>query len=221
MPADLGPLPDRVFAGVIFDLDGTLVDSEPAIIRSWTTWAVEHGVTADQLQGFHGVPAVGVIATLLPADQVATALARISDLEENDVDGVVPLPGAREALAALAGAPAAIATSCHDRLAAARIGAAGLAAPQVLVTVDQVEHGKPAPDCFLLAAERLGLAPADCLVVEDAAKGVQAARSAGCATLGVLTTTPPDQLSADAMVPDLSAVRFVVTPDGIRVVARD
>lgn len=221
MPADLGSLTDRVFAGVIFDLDGTLVDSYPAIVRSWTVWGTEYGVTAEQLQGFHGVPAVGVVSSLLPPDQVAGALARIADLEENDVDGVIPLPGAQEALAALAGTHTAIATSCHDQLAEARIGAAGLTPPQVLVTVDQVEHGKPAPDCFLLAAEKLGVAAADCLVVEDAAKGVQAARAAGCAALGVLTTTPADELRADAMVPYLSAVRFVPGPDGIRVVGRD
>ena len=221
MPVDLGPLTDRVFAGVIFDLDGTLVDSYPAIIRSWTIWGTEFGISAEQLQDFHGVPAVGVVSALLSADQVAPALTRITDLEENDVDGVIPLPGALDALAALSGAHAAIATSCHDRLAEARIGAAGLTPPQVLVTVDQVEHGKPAPDCFLLAAEKLGVAPTECLVVEDAAKGVQAARAAGCAALGVLTTTAPDDLRADAMVPDLSAVRFVVTPDGIRVFGQD
>lgn len=217
MPADLGALTDRVFGAVIFDLDGTLVDSIPAMIRSWTTWATEYGVTAEQLQGFHGVPAAGVIATLLSPDQVAPALQRISELEETDVDGVIPLPGAREALSALVGGHAAIATSCHRRLAEARIGAAGLTPPEVLVTVDDVEHGKPEPDPFLLAAERLGVPPEDCLVVEDAAKGIQAARAAGCAVLAVLVTTPAAELAADATVPDLSAVRFVPGPGGIRV----
>lgn len=221
MPADLAILADRSFRGVIFDLDGTLVDSIPAMVRSWTTWAIEYGVTAEQLQGFHGVPAEGVVATLLAPDQVGPALRRISELEEADVDGVVPLPGARAALEALAAGHAAIATSCHRRLAEARIGAAGLTPPEVLVTVDDVARGKPAPDPFLLAADRLGIAATDCLVVEDAAKGVQAARSAGCAVLAVLVTTPAEELPADAIVTDLSAVRFVCGPDGIRVVAAD
>lgn len=222
MPADLAILADRSFGGVIFDLDGTLVDSIPAMVRSWTTWAIEYGVTAEQLQGFHGVPAEGVVATLLAPDQVGPALRRISELEEADVDGVVPLPGARAALEALAAGHAAIiATSCHRRLAEARIGAAGLRPPEVLVTVDDVARGKPAPDPFLLAADRLGIAATDCLVVEDAAKGVQAARAAGCAVLAVLVTTPAEELPADAVVTDLSAVRFVRGPDGIRVVAAD
>lgn len=221
MPVDLGILTDRPFAGVIFDMDGTLVDSIPAMVRSWTTWAIEHGVTAEQLQGFHGVPAAGVIASLLPADQVEQALVRISELEESDVDGVIPLPGAQQALADLSSGHVAMATSCHLRLATARIAAAGLTPPEVLVTVDDVARGKPAPDPFLLAAERLGVPPADCLVVEDAPKGVEAARAAGCSVLAVLVTTPADLLLADAVVPNLSAVRFVPGPDGIRVEPTD
>ena len=102
-------------------------------------------------------------------------------------------------------------------LAKARIASSGLVAPTVLVTADQVEHGKPAPDPYLLAAERLGVDPARCLVVEDAPLGLQAAKAAGCATLAVVTTTAREKLQADAVVSDLSEVRFEKTADGIRV----
>ena len=102
-------------------------------------------------------------------------------------------------------------------LAKARIASSGLAAPSVLVTADQTAHGKPAPDPYLLAAERLGVDPTRCLVVEDAPLGLQAAKAAGCATLAVVTTTARDELHADAVVSNLSEVRFSADADGIRV----
>ena len=102
-------------------------------------------------------------------------------------------------------------------LARARMAGAGLTAPEVLVTADQVRRGKPAPDPYLLAADRLGVDPARCLVVEDAPLGLEAARAAGCATLAVVTTTPRGLLVADAVVDDLSEVTFEVGPEGVRV----
>ena len=130
---------------------------------------------------------------------------------------IVVLPGAAEALASLVGAKNAIATSCTIPLARARIAAAQLVPPSILVTADDVARGKPAPDPFLEAARRLQVDPTRCLVVEDAPKGLEAAHAAGCFTLAVVTTTPRDQLDADAIVDDLSHVRFDATPTGIRV----
>ena len=196
------------FAAVIFDMDGTLIDSTPAVLRAWARWAEEHGLPAERLQGFHGVPSAGVVRAVLAPERTATAIERINELELTDVDDIVVLPGAAEALAELPAAQIAIATSCTTPLAAARIGASGLQPPAVLVTASDVVHGKPAPDPFLLAAHRLGVDPADCLVVEDAPKGLQAAKAAGCATLALVTTTPREELDADLVVPDLSAVRW-------------
>lgn len=212
---------DRHFAAVIFDMDGTLVDSTPAIVRTWTTWAVEHDITAEQLQGFHGVPSGDVIRSLLPADRADAAIARIDELELADVADVVALPGAADALATLPHDRAAIATSANRPLALARLAAAGIEVPDVLVTVDDVTRGKPAPDPFLVAAERLGQDPADCLVVEDAPKGLAAAAAAGCARLAVVTTTPAEELVADAIVPNLGAVRFgAIAAEGGRIRVR-
>lgn len=213
----LGRLAEEEFEAVLFDMDGTLIDSTPAVIRSWTTWAAEHGLTADELAGHHGEPSAGVVRAVLPVERHEAAINRITELELADVDDIAVLPGAAEALAVLADAKNAIATSCTVPLAAARIRAAGLVAPSVLITVDDVARGKPAPDPFLEAARRLDADPARCLVVEDAPKGLEAARAAGCFTLAVVTTTPQDQLEADAVVPDLAAVRFLSAEEGIRV----
>jgi sugar-phosphatase len=195
-------LVDAEFEAVIFDMDGTLIDSTPAVDRAWTTWAAEHGLTRADLAGNHGVPSAGVVRNVL---------------ELEDVDGIEVLPGAAEALAALRDAKNAIATSCTIPLANARIAASRLVRPSVLVTADDVLRGKPAPDPFLEAARRLGVDPTRCLVVEDAPAGLAAARAAGCATLAVVTTTPEDQLQADGVVPDLASVRFEPTETGRRV----
>jgi mannitol-1-/sugar-/sorbitol-6-phosphatase len=214
---DLGPLAGRAFAAVIFDMDGTLIDSTPAVTRSWRTWAIEHGIAPEAVLFHHGVPAAGVVSTVLPEHQHERGLARINELELADVGDIELLPGAREALDSLARAPRAIATSCTRPLAAARLRASGIVRPPVLITADDVERGKPSPDPFLAAARGLGVDPTSCLVVEDAPAGVQAARAAGCAVLAVATTVGAEQLaSADSVVSDLTAVRFVATSGGIR-----
>ena len=213
----LGRLSDEVFEAVIFDMDGTLIDSTPAVRRSWTTWMHEYGLSPEQLGRHHGVPSAQVVRHLLAEDQQVAAIRRIDELELADVGDIVVLPGAAEALDALRDAKSAIATSCTVPLASARIAAAHLVPPSVLVTVDDVAHGKPAPDPFLEAARRLGADPTRCLVVEDAPKGLEAAHAAGCFSLAVVTTTPREELHADAVVSDLADVVFVPGEDGIRV----
>lgn len=212
MPWTLGALESRPFAAVLFDMDGTLIDSIPAVVRSWLRWAREEDVDPRRLAGFHGVPARGIAERLLPAERVDAAVARIEAIEVADVEGISVLPGALEALGALSGAPdrCAIATSCTAPLAAARIAATRLPVPRVVVTASDVTRGKPHPEPFLLAASRLGVEPSDCLVVEDAPGGLEAARAAGCATLAVTTTTAAADLIADAVVADLAAVSFEV-----------
>lgn len=216
-PADLGPLTGRTFEAIIFDMDGTLINSLPAVERSWTTWATRYDITAEELANCHGVPAGAIIARLIPEAQRDEAKRFVDELELVDVEGIVALPGAVEALEALPESQRAIATSCHRDLMDARIAASGIPRPAVTVTVDDVERGKPNPDPFLLAAERLGLDPSKCLVVEDATAGLIGARAAGCATLAVVTTTPRELVAAeaDAVVTTLAEVRFVSTERGV------
>jgi mannitol-1-/sugar-/sorbitol-6-phosphatase len=153
----------------------------------------------------------------MPEHLQEAAMRRITEIEMANLHDVVVLPGAVEALASLATAKNAIATSCTVPLAEARIAAAQLVPPSVLVTVDDVTHGKPHPEPFLEAARRVGADPRRCLVVEDAPKGLEAARAAGCFTLAVVTTTPREALRADAVVTDLSEIRFDGDQEGIRV----
>jgi Haloacid dehalogenase-like hydrolase len=112
---------------------------------------------------------------------------------------------------------AAVVTSCTAELAQARISAAGIAAPNVVITVDQIARGKPDPEGFLLATHRLHVEPGLCLVVEDAPSGLVAARAAGCATITLTTTTPRSALVADLIVNSLANVRFETVRDGVRV----
>ena len=232
MPRTLGTLDGRDFAAVLFDMDGTLIDSIPVVVRSWLRWAEEEDVDPERLVGFHGVPARGIAEKLLPPERVDAAVDRIEAIETADTDGITILPGTLEALATLTavrsddgagvtGDLCAIATSCTRPLAAARIAATGLPAPAVVVTASDVAQGKPHPDPFLLAARRLGVDPRDCLVVEDAPGGLEAARAAGCSTLAVTTTTVPADLIADAVVGTLADVRFSVVGGRVRLTGVD
>ncbi len=217
-------LAGRQFAAVLFDMDGTLVDSIGSVERSWVQFSQEYGVDPALLLGYHGVPARGVLEALMPDVDQDLAFARIESLEVDDVEGVVALPGAAEALETLSaqGIPTAIVTSASRPLFVARVGASGLRIPDAVVTANDVEQGKPAPDPYLTAAAALGVDPAHCLVVEDAPSGIRSGRAAGCGTLGVGSTSPREELEAlaDAVVPDLSAVTFVAEAGRVRVVAR-
>jgi sugar-phosphatase len=213
---ELGPLAGRTFDAVLFDMDGTLIDSMPGALRAWRDWADEHGVDPARLVSLGGRPATQIIGELLPADQVAAGVARIGALEtELAAAGIDLLPGTEATLAGLPADRVAIVTSCTRPLLAARLAGSGLRTPREIVTVDDVPRGKPHPDPFLLAAQRLGVDPARCLVVEDAPAGLAAGRAAGCATLAVGSTHPWAELDADGHAPDLSHVRFTSSADGI------
>lgn len=216
MPPRQDPFADRTFAAVLFDMDGTLVDSTAAVVRSWVAWAREVGVDPYSLAGHHGVPARAIVAKLVPTEGVDAALARIEAIELADTEDLTVLPGAADALRAV-GDRAAIVTSCTVPLAEARLGATAVPRPPLVVTADDVERGKPHPDPYLLAATRLGVDPSDCLVVEDAPSGLEAARAAGCATLAVTTTTAAADLVADLVVGTLADVRFDVVRARVRV----
>ena len=152
----------------------------------------------------HGRPARAVLAEHVDADELDADARFLLDAETSDIDGVVALPGASDVLALASTMPVAVATSAPEGLARARFAAAGLPVPDVLVTSDDVEHGKPAPDPYLLAARRLGVDPARCLVFEDAPAGIAAARAAGMTVWAVTTTHDGSALTeADRVAPGL------------------
>jgi sugar-phosphatase len=185
---------------IISDLDGVLVWSMPATARAWAAWGRRHGFDGAAIQAAnHGRPARAVIADHVAPEHVEADTEFLNAAELSDTRDVVALPGAHGVLALPV---VAIATSCVAPLARARIAAAGLRAPEVLVTADQVSRGKPAPDPYLLAAERLGVDPADCVVLEDAPAGVAAGKAAGMAVWAVTNTHAPADLSAADVIAD-------------------
>jgi sugar-phosphatase len=181
---------------VLSDLDGVLVDSQASIMRAWRWWGERHGVEPAAIDAVqHGRPSGEIVAALAPALD-ARAESRALDLRQaGDTDGIVALPGAAEMLDAFRPDRVAVVTSCTAPLARARLEAAGLRAPSVLVTADRLRRGKPDPEGYLLAARELGAEPSECVVLEDAPAGVQAGRAAGMRVVGVLTTHAPDALA--------------------------
>lgn len=208
---------------MLFDNDGTLVSSLRSVERCWTRWAGEYGLTAEAFAAIelHGRTAADLAAALLPAALVPQAVARIEQLEVEDVPhgGVRLLPGTRDFLDALPADRWAVVTSATRRLAEARLGAVGIL-PKTLVAADDVTRGKPDPEPYLLAARLLGVDPADCVVFEDAPAGLRAGRAAGMATVALATTHPAHELDADLVVPDLSALSAQVTGDFVDIAAR-
>lgn len=190
---------------VLFDMDGTLIDSTPAVDRAWAAWEQRWGVQLGVRASTLGRPARDIVAERVPAEVADESFRDIERLEVADTDGIVVLPGVRALLGALPADRWAIATSCSAPLAAARLAAVGIAPPS-LVTASDTALGKPNPEPYLAAAAALGVDAAACLVVEDAVAGVQAGRAAGCATLGVLGSVPAEALGADAVVADLTGV---------------
>ncbi|MGX6606653.1 HAD-IA family hydrolase [Micromonosporaceae bacterium Da 78-11] len=172
---------------VLFDMDGTLVASDSAVERAWMSWAAEHGVDGPAaIELAHGSPSETTVRKLLPhlaEDAIRQAALRQLELQYDDLDDVTATPGAVQVLDVLTrrGLPWAVVTSADGRLAAARLAAAGISAP-VLVTTDDIEVGKPDPAGYLRAAALLGVSAQNCLVVEDAEVGLEAARAAGAHT---------------------------------------
>ena len=187
----------------LVDLDGVLVDSILAATRAWTWWASSHGLDPEPFVRAHGRPSRETIADLAPALNAESEAARVEERETSDTAGVVALPGAAAILGA--GHPIAIVTSGGERLATARLRAAGLPRPEVLVTADSVSRGKPDPEPYLLAARRLGVAPSRCTVFEDAPAGVTAGKAAGMRVVALTTTVRAGELAgADRVIPSLA-----------------
>ncbi|MGW5621789.1 HAD family hydrolase [Streptomyces olivaceus] len=208
---------------LLFDNDGTLVSSLASVQRCWTRWAGEYGITAEQFGRveLHGRPAAEIAADLLPAALVPQAVARIEQLEVEDVPngGVHLLPGTRDFLDELPADRWAVVTSATRRLAEARLDAVGIL-PKTLVAADDITRGKPDPEPYLLGARALGVDPAACVVFEDAPAGLQAGRAAGMRTVALATTHRPGELDADLVVTDLSALSALVTRAGVEISVR-
>jgi sugar-phosphatase len=210
-------LPQRAFAAFLFDMDGTILTSIKAAERVWGQWARGHGLDVEAfLPTIHGKRTEETIRALeLPGVDPAREAAFITRAEIEDVAGIEAIKGCADFLASLPTGRWAIVTSAPRLLAEARIAAAGLPIPDVLVAAEDVERGKPAPDPFLLGARKLGVPPGDCLVFEDTLAGLKSAQTAGMESI-VVTTTHSHPLETDVTaVLDYEDLRAVCTPEGL------
>jgi len=201
--------------GILFDLDGVLVDSTPAVARVWAGWAHEHGFDPDEVvRKAHGRPSIATIRELLPNVDHAAENREVERREIADIEGVIALPGAMELLRSLPLNRWAIVTSCTRPLAWVRIAAAGLPQPKHLVTSSDVQRGKPDPEPYLKGAQFLGLPATECIVFEDAPAGIRAGKAAGARVLALRTTATDAELrgaGADGIFEDCSEL-FLNTP---------
>lgn len=180
---------------LLFDMDGVLIDSTPAVERVWKRWAIEHGFDPEEVvRDAHGRPSIDTVREYLPDADHETKNRLIEQAEIDDIDGVVPLPGALELLTSLPRERWTIVTSCTRPLAEVRIKAAGLPVPQEFVTASDIRNGKPHPEPYLTGAKKLGFSAASCIVIEDAPAGIRAGKAANMRVVAVRTTAGDSEL---------------------------
>ncbi|KAL2756203.1 hypothetical protein ACRALDRAFT_1063791 [Sodiomyces alcalophilus JCM 7366] len=217
--------PQRVeFHGFLFDMDGTIIDSTPAIIKHWTNIGEEIGVSGDViLKTSHGRRSIDVLKILAPEkanwDYVRGMEALLPKLYGDDA---VEIPGARSLLKSLIkeNAPWTIVTSGTEPLVEGWLGVLGLPQPKHLVTAESVINGKPDPACYVMGLEKLGLQDLakEVLVLEDSPAGIKSGKDAGCKVIGVVTSHTLEQVAAaepDWIVKDLSSVKVVGYENGV------
>lgn len=195
---------------VLFDLDGVLVDSATCIERHWRRWAAQHHLDSDEIIRFaHGRPTVETIRLVAPHLPAEAEAARLDADEAVDTDGVLAVQGAAQLVRSLPPNAWAIASSGTRNTALSRLRHTGVPLPSVLITADDVEHGKPNPEAYLLAAAKLDVTPEKCLVVEDAPTGIRSAHAAGMRAIALGTTHPQAELAeADVRAARLTDIQI-------------
>jgi mannitol-1-/sugar-/sorbitol-6-phosphatase len=186
---------------ILFDLDGVLVDSTPAVARVWTRWALAHGLAPELVVAqAHGRRSIETIRAVAPHMNAELENVKVEQLEIEDREGVRALPGAAEIVQAVPSARMAIVTSATRALAVARMGYAGLPIPQNMITSENVVQGKPFPEPYVKGARLLGFAPEDCVVVEDTPAGIGSGKKAGMRVVAVQTTYSATELQAATVI---------------------
>ncbi len=209
-------MPTFVCSAILFDLDGVLADSTRAVDREWREWAARKGVDGDSIMAIaHGVRTVEVIKRVAPHLDADAEASEIENHEAQDRQGVVVMPGAVELVRSVPEGRWGVVTSGSRLLATNRLRFCGLPVPEVLVTSDDVAHGKPHPEPYLKGAGRLGFSPADCLVIEDAPAGIESALAAGTKVVGIASTYGVDALQqANAVIRKLGQIQVSLNGTG-------
>lgn len=200
----------RVFraAAIVFDLDGVLVDSMPAIRAYWTEWAKRHGVNPDTVLASLHLTAEELIRRFAPGVEPSAEARATAEGQARTETGITPLEGGRALIDAIPQDRWAVVTSGRRLLALQHLGLGRLPVPNVLITAEDTPQGKPSPVGYRLAAERLGIASGECLAIEDSPAGVRAACAAGMTVIAVTNTHPASELTAaDAVIDSLAWLR--------------
>jgi sugar-phosphatase len=207
---------ERDFGAFLFDMDGTVLDSIAVANRVWSRWAEGHGLDpAPILAVMHGVQAVQTIRRFAPPGvDVLAETAALTQAEIDEAEGTLAIPGAPAFLASLPSGRWAIVTSAPRTLALRRLAVAGLPVPPLLISADDVANGKPAPDCFILAAETLGVTVSDCLVWEDAPAGIAAGEAAGATVMVVTATHHQPMRTEHATIENYQSLSVAISADG-------
>jgi len=197
---------------ILFDMDGTLVDSTEVVERAWRGWSARHNISLEDVLHFsHGRPTISTLEHFRPGQDHSSDLKELAEFEETETEGILAVPGAADVLRALLTQdhPWAVVTSAWRKLAVTRVLAAGLPLPTVIVPIDEIQNGKPDPEGFLHAAAQLGVAPAECVVFEDTRPGIDAGLRAGMQVIGLLTTCSAEQLQHEPLIRDFRDVEIV------------
>ena len=190
-------MPQIVCSALLFDMDGVLIDSTPAVSRVWRRWALEHHFNPEEVVvRAHGRPSITTVREYLPQADAVAENRIVERAEIEDLEGVVPLPGAHDLLQSLPPDRWTIVTSSTRPLAEVRLKAAGLALPKKLITSSDVVNGKPHPEPYEKAAALLGFPISDCIVVEDVPAGIRAGKSAGARIIAFTSTCKEADLRA-------------------------
>lgn len=206
---------------ILFDLDGVLVDSTQCVEGTWRNWAERHGLDGDDvIERAHGRRTMETVRLVAPHLSAEEEVAELVAIESVQTEGVYRIDGAKELLANLPEGSWAVVTSGVRAVAELRLRHVGLPIPEVMVCADEITRGKPHPEGYLVAASQLGVAPGDCVVIEDAPPGIEAAQAAGMRTVAITTTYPADRLSAaDIVVDALTALEMTPHGGGLRLTA--
>lgn len=206
-------------AALLFDMDGVLINSTPAVARVWRRWAIEHGFNPEEVVArAHGRPSLTTVREYLPHADHEAENREVERREIEDLEGVIPLPGALDLLASLPDDRWTIVTSCTRPLAEVRIKAAGLPLPKKLITSNDITNGKPHPDPYLKGASVLGFPAADCIVLEDVPAGVRSGKAAGARVIAFKTTVQEPVLreaGADWILNNCADIRLLDRASGL------
>jgi mannitol-1-/sugar-/sorbitol-6-phosphatase len=208
---------------IIFDLDGTLVDSIECVEKTWNTWCKKYNISLDKFSpAMHGITSYQTIKTIAPDLDTDKVVVEFDEIELKQTEGLKLIPKADKILNELPPEKWAIATSGSKKLATTRLSYIGLPIPKIMITADDITNSKPNPEPYLLAAKHLGIPADDCVVFEDSLAGIESGKAAGAKVIGLTALFKKDKLSkTDAVINDFSDIKIEIKDNKLKIHIND